>query len=96
MRPYLEDAILKLRMEHSSLWWILKRAGATDKLTFWKLLLMESDFEVVYKAVVKHQAADALSRLLTNGSYRTLLENDILIMAVTSPKCNPWNPQALT
>lgn len=52
---------------------------------------MEFDFEVVHRAKIKRQPADALSRMPINASGRTMLEDDLPIIAVIQ-----LNKQALT
>lgn len=54
-------------------------------------MMMEADFKIGYRAKIKHQAADELSRLITNGSNRSILENDTPIMAVTRSSNKAWN-----
>lgn len=44
---------------------------------------MEFDFGIVNRAGIKHQAADALSRLPTNCSDRTILASDTPVMVAT-------------
>lgn len=43
---------------------------------------MEFNFETGHRVEIKHQAAGELSRFLTNGSNRTMLEDVIPIMFV--------------
>lgn len=43
----------------------------------WKHCLAELDYEVTCKPRLKHQCADALSRILTNGGDQSSLENEI-------------------
>lgn len=72
-----------LRTDQHARRYILNLADSTGKLAIWRLRLMELDFKLVHRAEIKHEAADALFRLPTNGSHRTMLGNDITIMAVT-------------
>lgn len=46
---------------------------------------MEYNFDIVNRAGVKHQAADALSRLLTKGTDNSDIYEEIPIMAVATP-----------
>lgn len=56
----------------------------------WRLKLVEYDFKIVLRAEIKHQAADAISSLHTNGSDRIILEDYIPVIFDT------WsNKQAL-
>lgn len=46
------------------------------------LNIMELDFKIVDRPVIKHKAADALTRLPTNGLDRTMLEDNIPVIVV--------------
>jgi len=70
LRPYLDGVRFTVRTDHSALRWILNLNDTTARLTRWRLRLMEFEFEVVHRKGIKHQAADALSRLETSG-FRT-------------------------
>lgn len=43
------------------------------------------DIVNIYRAGVKHLAADALSRLPTRGEDHTLLDDDLPILAIGAP-----------
>lgn len=43
---------------------------------------MEYEFDIFYRAGIKHQAADTLSRLNTEGTDGSHIEDDIPVMAV--------------
>lgn len=69
-----------------------KSCRCNGKLTRWRLRLLEYDFEIVYRADVKHQAAGALFRLCTTGVDYTELEEEIPVMVETRMKiCNEKN-----
>lgn len=76
LRPYLEGCRLTIRTDHDSLRWILNLTGATGRLARWQLCLSEFDSDVIHRAGVIHQAADALPRLPTGGTDKTTLENE--------------------
>lgn len=78
---YLEASRLTLRTDHHVLCWILKLADTSGKFARWRVRLLEFDFEIVHEAEIKHRAADAVSGLPTNGSNRTMLEENIAVMA---------------
>ena len=67
LRPYLEGQRFTVRTDHDSLKWVLNLADAKGRLARWRLRLSEFDFDVEHRAGVKHQAADALSRMETTG-----------------------------
>lgn len=90
VRPYSEVARFTLRTECHTLRWIPILVDVTGKLARWMRQLMKFDFKIVHTAGIKHHAADAFSRFPTNGSDRTVLEDDIPIMVVT-----PTNMKAL-
>lgn len=66
-------------------------AEATRKLAQWRLISSEFQFDIVHCAGVGQLAADALSRLRTNGEVIFLLDDELSIL--TSPKeifpCRP-------
>lgn len=56
---------------------------AKKKLARWQSKLLEFEFVVVHWAAIKHQAANALSRLPTTGNDDTLLNDDIPILTIS-------------
>ena len=77
LRPYLEGAPFVIRTDHDSLRWLLNIADVSGRLARWRLRLSEFDFEVVHRPGVKHQAADALSRMQTNGEDASRMDDEI-------------------
>ena len=69
-------------------------ADATGKLARWQLRLSELEFDVVHRAVIKHQAADALSRLETSGADDSSLQDEIPVLLCEATK--PTKPTKLT
>lgn len=67
LRTYLEGRCFTIRTDHDALRWILNMADATGKLARFCQRLQELEFDVVHREGIKHQAADALSRLGTKG-----------------------------
>ena len=63
LRPYLEGQRFTVRSDRDSLRWVLNLADAKGRLAGWRLRLSEYDFVVEHRAGIKHQAAEALSRL---------------------------------
>lgn len=54
----------------------------TDKFTRWRLRLMEFDFDIISQSEAKHQAANVLSRLATEGTDDSGFKNDVPKMAI--------------
>lgn len=89
---YLEGSWLNLCTDHDALRWILKLTDSTGKLERWKLRLSEFAFDVVHSAGIRHQAAEASSRLKTSGIDTTPIEDGIAVLCITAsmfPK-NDW------
>lgn len=72
-----------MRTDHDALRWITNMTEATGKLVRWHLRLSEFDFEVVHWGGVKHEAAEALSRLEKTGMEKSPLEDDIPVLTIT-------------
>lgn len=64
--------------------WILNFTDATERIEQWQHLLSEFEFNFVHHAGVKHQAADALSRLPIDGTYNTRLKDEPLALVIAS------------
>lgn len=58
---------------------------ATSKLAQLHPRLSEKEIDVVHRAGIKHQAADALSYLATTGEDWNSIDDALLVMAVSSP-----------
>lgn len=80
-RPYLESTRFTVRSDLDTLKWILNLSDSSKKLARWNVRLSELDFDVVNKAGVKHQAADALIRLHIEGNAKNDSNDD-------PPVCN--------
>lgn len=83
-RPYLESTRFTIKTDQYSLKWILYLSSAYRRFARWHLRLSEFDFDVIHQAGVKHQAAEPLSRLDTDGEEKTHLDDDL-------PVCNIEN-----
>lgn len=46
--------------------------------------MLEFDYDIVHRAGVNHQAADALSRLPSDRTDKTLLEDDLPLLIVNT------------
>lgn len=58
--------------------------GATCRLTEWQLTQSEFEINIIHRAGVKHEAADALSRLKTVGKDHAPLEEEVPVFANSS------------
>ena len=92
LRPYLEGQRFTVRTDHDSLRWVLNLADAKGRLARWRLRLSEFDFDVEHRAGIKHQAADALSRMTTTGLDTTPLGDDIPCFTADTDFQNPTPP----
>lgn len=72
---------LKIRSNHDFQWRTVNLTIAFSRIAPWSSLLSKSEFDVVYGACVKQNAAKTLSRLRTKGEVITDL-NDILRVRV--------------
>lgn len=84
LRQFLEGTRFTVRAYHRALKWILSMADATEKLARSRLRLLEYDFKVIYRAGVRHQAADVISRVRTEGKDYLDIETDIPVKAVAA------------
>lgn len=51
----------------------------TGKLARWSLGFSELEFDIVHRAGIKHQTADALSRIKTNSEDKTVLDDEVQV-----------------
>lgn len=63
--------------------WILKLADSSRRLARWRFRLSEFDFELVHRAGIKHQVADAISPVRTLGEHQTELDDQIPYFVIT-------------
>lgn len=68
---------------------ILSLIDSIGRLARWRLRLFEFDFDVIYRASVKHEAADTLPRLQTAGEEDTPLKDKLPLLAVNAKGYNP-------
>ena len=66
-RPYLVFEKFTVHTDHHSLRWLFNISEPSGRLTRWRLLLAEFDFDIAYKTGPSNVHADALSRLLTGS-----------------------------
>lgn len=62
---------------------ILNITHSTGKLAHCHLILFKFEFNVLYHADIKHQAADTYLRLRTTGEDETLIASDFTVLCIT-------------
>jgi hypothetical protein len=62
-RVYLYEREFELVTDHAALRWLLNHSASKGRTTRWVLQLQEFQYRVTYRKGVKHQNADALSRI---------------------------------
>lgn len=77
-RPYLKGTRFTISTDHNAFRWLVKMSDASSRLARWTLCMAEFDYEVTCRPSLKHYAADAFSRILTNGTDLTSLHDEIL------------------
>ena len=82
LRPYLYGGAFNLRTDHEALRWVLNLANSSGRLVRWRLRLEEYDYEVEYRPGVKHQLADGVSRLRTDGGDTAPVDDEVPCFAV--------------
>ena len=82
LRPYVERTHFIVRTDHSSLQWLLNISGDNARLVRWRLRLSEFTFDIQYKPGRLNQAADALSRMATEGSDQSSLDHDVPCLSI--------------
>lgn len=83
IRLYLDSNGSNFQTDHKSLNWLLSVSDSSRKLARCRLPLWEFQFDIVYPGDIKQQAATSVSRLLTDRSHNTNLNDDILELAKT-------------
>lgn len=66
---------IQILADHDELCWIFNLADAWGKLARWRLRLFKSEWNVVHRARIKHQASDELLRVPTAGEDKADLNN---------------------
>lgn len=79
---HLERYLFIGSTDHHALLWIPHPVDVTGKLAGFWLRLLEYGFEIVHRASVQFQVADALSTTPTTEIVRTELKNEIPVMVV--------------
>lgn len=60
LRLYQGGTLFNIRTDHDSFYWIQNYADTTGKLAQCQLHLCKFQFDVIHRAGIEHQAADAL------------------------------------
>lgn len=81
--PCFERSEFTFRTDHDALWGILNMADGTENMGRWRLRLSKFDIELVHRAVVKHQADNAESRLAWTGMDKSPLKGDRTVLMIT-------------
>lgn len=84
LRSYLESARLPIWTDRDSRRLILKLGDETMRLAWRRFCLSDFDFNVVHWDGVKHQADDNLSRLPTDCTDVTSLEDEPPVLVIAS------------
>lgn len=86
IRPYLEVARFIIALAHDLLMWILSLSDTSERIDRWRLRLSTLDRNVVYRNRVKHEVAEAQSRLRTDGENKIDFDVGLFV-------CNVKNTQ---
>lgn len=84
LRPNLQETCFTICTDHDALRWILNLADASCKLGRRRIRLSEYKFDVVHRAGIKHQVADSLSQLSTDGHAKTVLDEVLPFLTITA------------
>lgn len=77
LRPYFEGTRSTMTTDHALLKGILNLLDPLVRFARWRVLLSECSFDVVNPAVVKHQAANALSKGGIDGEETPQIDADV-------------------
>ena len=77
LRPYLYRGAFNQCTDHEALRWVLNLADSFGRLRPLRLRLAEYNYEVQYRPGVKHQVADGVSRLRTDGGDTEPVDDEV-------------------
>ena len=77
LRPYLEGTTFLIRTDQDALTWLLNLTTPSGRLLRWKLRIQEYYYDITHQPGAQHKAADALSRILTDGTDRRPLDDEV-------------------
>lgn len=81
-RPYLRPSCFIIRTNHEALKDFLITALASDTLTRCWLRLLKFGFEIDHRVGIKHEAPDTLLRLKTEGTDKTNLDKELMVLII--------------
>lgn len=58
-------------------------ADATEKLERWRLRLSDFEFDIVHRAGINHQAADALQHFMIRAEDQTPLNDEVVVPTIS-------------
>lgn len=73
-----------IRTGQRALKWLIEESDSSGKLARWRLRFSELDFSIVYRSGIKHQEVDALSRLPTNRTDKTPLDDIVSVLVLAN------------
>lgn len=82
LRPYLEGFRFQIWTDHDVHAWGFDLANGSGKFSSGCLRLSHFTFDLVHHHPVKHQSADTLLRLLTDGQDATELKQVVLVLKI--------------
>lgn len=80
--PYLECTLFIIHANQDLLRWALILSNASGALARWCVRLSELNCDIAHRACVQHKAANALSRLSTDGEGKTSVEDYLSVCSV--------------
>ena len=96
LRPHIEGTKFLNRCDHKALKRILSTTASTNnRLSRWRILLPEFDYDVEYKPGPQHAVADALSRIRTEMLDTGPMFNEIPTVGVTNRSGAVLEPRLL-
>lgn len=84
LRPYLEGSQLTICTDQVAHKLILDLADATGVFANWQIRLFEHELDIVHSAGIKHQEADALSKLKSTGTDQMRIDEEITVLSITT------------
>ena len=77
LRPYPYGRAFNFGTDQEAILWVLNLAYSSGRLARWYLRLAEYDYELQYRPGVKHQLADGVSRLRTDGGDTEPVDDEV-------------------
>lgn len=82
LRPYLMGYPCKVNSDHKACEALFRQVSSNRRLTKWRLLLSDYKFDVEHRPGSSHAAADASSRLATDGGDQIKMDLEIPTLLV--------------